>query len=271
VTDWYERLLEAFFEFREAHSYRCRYHAGDHYQDRIVVIEDPAPRSIWLLHNNRIASLQRLPGDVLELKLSTAGYPTVTTVSRLNGILRYLRDRLGVEHDVEFWLKYNRGIGYGMHPLHAYVTVDGRKYVVNKIRLRVDLESRRLTVYVDESREVIYVTDVPGLERYRRIYKEIWRILNEAYELLMELYEKEGVVDRWTHSLCLTLYNRVWNKMYDLEMDALVTGAYDERTLYGVYVRRLDDLMERLLEIRNEAADVLSRIREALSYATLLS
>lgn len=272
MTDWYENLLRAFFEFREAHSYWCRYHDGAHYQDRVTVIEGSTPRSVWLLHGNEIASLWRLPSNGLELVLRTAGYPTLTTIARLNGILRYLRDVMGVEHDVRFWLKYNHGIGRGVRPLHAYVTVNGRKYLVSEVVMRVDPESRRLSVYVDESSEVVYVMEEPSLQKYRRIYKEIRRILNEAYGLLNELYEQRDRVDRWTYNLCFDLYDRVRNKMYDLEDNALVTGyAYDEKTLYGVYVRRLDGLMERLLEIRSEALDMLSRIREALAYAALLS
>jgi hypothetical protein len=268
MADWFENLLRAFFEFRKERSYRCRYHDGRHYQDEIIV--DSGSYSAWLLHGNRIASLWRLP-KYLRLELRTAGYPTLTTLSRLNGILWYLRDTLGVRHSVKFRLKYNKGLGRGMHPLHTYVVVDGRKYVVDRVELIIDpkLTRRRLIgVNVDISKEVVYVMDDPGLLKYRRIYKEIWRILNEAYELLNELYERKA--DEWSYNF--GLYNRVVNSFYDLEMDALVTGyAYKEKTLYGVYVRRLDGLMQRLVELRSEALNVLSKIRETLAYAELLS
>jgi hypothetical protein len=178
---------------------------------------------------------------------------------------------MGVEHNIRFWLKYNKGLGRGMHPLHAYVTIDGGKYVVGRVELIIDPTRKKLVgVNVDVSKEVVYVMDDPGLLKYRRIYKEIWRILNEAYELLNELYERKA--DEWSYNLCFGLYNRVVNSFYDLEMDALVTGyAYKERTLYGVYVRRLDGLMQRLVELRSEALNVLSKIRETLAYAELLS
>jgi hypothetical protein len=278
MADWFRRLLESFFEFREDRSYRCRYHNGRHYQDEIIV-DSEVSYSAWLLHGNNIASLWKLP-KYLRLELRTAGYPTLTTISRLNGILWYLRDVMGIKHSVEFRLKYNKGLGRGMYPLHAYVLINGRKFVVDRVVLSINPIRGKLTsVEVDMSREVVYVMDDPRLLKYRRIYKEIRRILNEAYELLNELYEQRDRVDRWTCNLCFDLYNRVRNKMYDLEDDALVTGyAYDEKTLYGVYVRKrsltplnLDELMRRLLELKRDAESMLSKIRETLAYAELLS
>jgi len=91
-----EGLLDAFFSFKEARNWRCKYppHGGRHWQDEIVVVEDPvreAKRAAWLLHGERIASLEERGEGKLLLSLTDAGYPTLTTVSRLNAIASALR------------------------------------------------------------------------------------------------------------------------------------------------------------------------------------
>ena len=78
---YYEDVVIAFRNFREAHNRLCSTHGYTHYRDRTVIVGDCI---VYKYHNNIIA--EYCPNKKL-LKITNAGYVTPTTQARLNAIL----------------------------------------------------------------------------------------------------------------------------------------------------------------------------------------
>ena len=182
---WMDRLLEAFFSFRPARNWRCRFpeHGGSHYQD--VVATGGGAEAEWLLHGHAIARLLRLEGGRLLLELRDAGYPTLTTVSRLNAILWKLRE-LYPAPEMEFRLKYTGLFG---HPDHTFFLVDGKAYNLNLlpdkvVRILVD---GRAAPLLPTGAEYLYFMRHPELEGLRRLYRAASRLLDECEGRLAEV------------------------------------------------------------------------------------
>jgi len=183
--DWMEKLLDSFFSFKPAWNWRCRFpeHRGSHYQD--MVATDGGTEAEWLLHGNAIARLLRLEGGRLLLELRDAGYPTVTTVSRLNAILWRLRELYG-SPEMEFRLKYTGLFG---RPDHTFFLVDGRAYKLNlfpekTVRILVD---GRAVPLLPTGAEYLYFMLHPELEELRRLYRAASRLLDLVEERLGEV------------------------------------------------------------------------------------
>jgi hypothetical protein len=183
--DWMEKLLDSFFSFKPARNWRCRFpeHRGSHYQD--MVATDGGTEAEWLLHGNAIARLLKLDGGLL-LELRDAGYPTLTTVSRLNSILWKLRELYPDSPKMEFMLKYTGLFG---HPDHTYFLVDGRAYKLNlfpeeTVRILVD---GRAVPLLPIGAEYLYFMQHPELEGLRRLYRAASRLLDGSRERLEEV------------------------------------------------------------------------------------
>jgi hypothetical protein len=185
---WMDRLLEAFFSFRYARNWRCRFpeHGGSHYQD--VVATGGGTEAEWLLHGHAIARLSRLEGGRLLLELRDAGYPTLTTVSRLNAILWKLRE-LYPAPEMEFRLKYTGLFG---HPDHTFFLVDGKAYNLNllpdkAVRILIDPREGRAVPLLPAGAEYLYFMWHPELEPLRRLYRDASRLLDGSWERLEEV------------------------------------------------------------------------------------
>ena len=183
--DWMEKLLDSFFSFRHARNWRCRFpeHRGSHYQD--MVAADGATAE-WLLHGHAIARLLKLEGGRLLLELRDAGYPTLTTASRLNAILRKLLELYPDSPKMEFRLKYTGLFG---RPDHTFLLVDGRAYKLKlfpeeTVRILVD---GRAVPLLPAGAEYLYFMQHPRLEGLRRLYRAASRLLDGSRERLEEV------------------------------------------------------------------------------------
>ncbi|MEM3944571.1 MAG: hypothetical protein QXJ59_10850 [Thermofilaceae archaeon] len=104
VSEMMDRLTRAFFECSAAHSSICTYpEHGRHYRDEVRDCS-------WFLHGHLIARYA-----APRLWISHAGYPTLTTFSRLRAILNEWKKRVGVEGKVHIdvarflgkkWMEY---------------------------------------------------------------------------------------------------------------------------------------------------------------------
>jgi hypothetical protein len=182
---WMERLLNAFFSFRYARNWRCRFpeHYGAHYQDEVAA--DGATAE-WRLHGHVVARLSKLDGGRLLLELSDAGYPTITTLSRLNAILWKLRVLYPGSPRMMFKLKHTSFLG---PPDHTVFLVDGRAY---NLRL---LPEKTVRILIDggavpllpTGAEYLYFMMHPELEGLRRLHRAVKELLLESRERLSEV------------------------------------------------------------------------------------
>lgn len=96
-----ERLTRAFFECRSAHSSICRYpEHGHHYRDEVR-------DCMWFFHGHLIAHYA-----APRLWISHAGYPTVSTFSRLRVVLDEWKKRVGIPDQVILDIKRFLGRKY---------------------------------------------------------------------------------------------------------------------------------------------------------------
>jgi len=182
--DWMEKLLDSFFSFRSARNWCCRFpgHNGAHYQDEVA----PDSSAVeWRLHGHVIARLSRLEGGRLLLELRDAGYPTLTTVSRLNAILWKLGE-LWSSPKMEFRLKYAR---FGGDPDHTMLLVGGKAYNLNlfpgkTVRILIDPREGRAAPELPPSAEYLYFMLHPELEPLRRLYRGVNKLINVVDELM---------------------------------------------------------------------------------------
>lgn len=94
-----ERLIKAFFEHRTARGKLCNYpDHGYHYRDFVE-------GGRWYYHDHLIASLQVLPGSAPQLWISHAGYPTVSTFSRLRSVIYAWLERVNLTQTVSVDLR----------------------------------------------------------------------------------------------------------------------------------------------------------------------
>ena len=182
-----DRLLNSFFSFRPARNWRCRFpeHYGSHYQDAVAT--DGGTEAEWQLHGHTIARLLKLDGGRLLLELRDAGYPTVTTLSRLNAILWRLRELYPDSPRMEFRLKYTQLVGG--YPDHMFLMVDGRAYNLNLLpekTVRILVDGRAVPLLPTRA-EYLYFMQHPRLEWLRRLYRGAKEALGEAWRRLGEV------------------------------------------------------------------------------------
>ena len=257
MADWFERLFKCFIEFRECYNWVCRYHNGVHYQDEIVV---EGVRALWKLHGGVIAVLEKPQfGSMYILSLMDAGYPTLTTISRLNGILWYF-ERMGIENGVRFKLKYSKGFGVGCYPTHTYVTVNGRAFRVSLVKIAIDMESKKTSIFLDENSEVTYVRDDKKLEKIRRAYRQIDRLIDTTRDTINNLYQR----DRYKaeeYEVRLAEISKA--------IDKAKSGIVEEGgVMYGVYVKKMEDAL-KLIDLAKELRKLYREAKEALAYTML--
>jgi len=191
---WMDRLLDSFFSFRPARNWRCRFpeHYGAHYQD--MVATDGGTEAEWLLHGNAIARLLKLEGGRLLLELRDAGFPTITTVSRLNAILSKALELYPDSPKMEFRLKYT---SLGGHPDHTVLLADGRAYNTEllpgeTVRICIDPDGRAVPE-LPPSAEYLYFMWHPELEGIRKLYRAVEKLLDKSERRLREV---EDFLDR---------------------------------------------------------------------------
>jgi hypothetical protein len=261
MADWFERLFKAFIEFRPARNWKCRFHNGRHYQDAIITGVDGVK---WYLHDKLIAKLKAIEYPIYELYLTDAGYSTVTTISRLNGIIWLFKSRLGIDLGIEFRLKYNGGFGRG-YPIYTYIMrSDGTEYKIPYVTVRFNALTREvLATSLPRDYEIMHFMnhrDNKKLMHVRRVYyrlvrvkRELWRI---AYKLRYDYYDHDNPV--------LSEIDNYSGKVYDFENHFGLP--------YGVYSRIDLELVENVLRnLIKEGEAVLLKARETLAEAMLLN
>jgi hypothetical protein len=261
MVDWFERLFKCFIEFRNCHNWVCRYHNGVHYQDKIVVeSDDEGVRALWKLHGHVIAVLEKPQlGSTYILSLMDAGYPTLVTVSRLNGILWYL-EKMGIEHRIRFNLKYNKGVGAGCYPIHTYVTVNGKAFRVSFIKIAIDMDSKKTSVFLDENSEVVYVRDDKSLEKIRRAYRQINKLIDDTKDVINNLRQRDGYK-------AVELEARLY--AISKAIDTAKSGIVEEgRVMYGVYVKRMEEAW-KLIDLAKELRNLYREAKQALAYTMI--
>lgn len=98
-----ERLLRAFFAQRTARGKLCNY--PDHCYHHRDLVEGGR----WYYHGHLIASLQVVPGSAPQLWISHAGYPTVSTFSRLRSIIYAWLESVNLARTVSVDLRSYQG------------------------------------------------------------------------------------------------------------------------------------------------------------------
>ena len=266
---WMDRLVNSFFSFKPARNWRCRFpeHRGSHYQD--MVATDGCAEAEWLLHGNVIARLSKLDGGLL-LELRDAGYPTVTTVSRLNSILWKLCE-LYPAPEMEFRLKYT---SLGGHPDHTYFLVDGKAYNAEllpeeTVRIRIDPDGRAVPL-LPPSAEYLYYMWHPELDRLRRLHRAVEKLLDESEWRLKEVesfLDSTGGLEEM-RSKYWELRKR-WEgareRLWELEKQSSLTS-------FGVMAGvDLGELMLELKKLRAELREVNNAAIHPQSIARLLA
>jgi hypothetical protein len=260
MADWFERLFKAFIEFRPAHNWKCKYHDGRHYQDAIITGVDGVK---WYLHDKLIAKLKVIEFPVYELYLTDAGYSTITTISRLNGIIQLFK-RLGVDFGVEFRLKYNGGFGRG-YPIYTYIMhSSGREYKTPSVTIRFNALTREvlsMSLYRDyEIMHFMNHRDNKKLMHVRRVYYKLVNVKRELWRIEQKLrYDYYGY-----DSPVLSEIEDYNGKVYDFERRFGLP--------YGVYSRIDLEFVETVLRnLIKEGEAILSKARETLAEVMLMN
>jgi hypothetical protein len=186
MTDIWDRLLNAFFEFRNAKGHYA--YVYGRYRDRVVSTDSP-PKSAWLLHNHIVAELKMTENGLYVLKLSNAGYDTLTTISRLNLIVReaYERYMYGARDAPWFRLKYR---SFNSSPIATYVEYQGKTFLLTGREVKITFFPRQIRADVDiYGREILFFKDAHEpdvdrkLRRIRRLYWETKALLKKISDV----------------------------------------------------------------------------------------
>jgi hypothetical protein len=234
----------------------------EHWQDETLTIYDEHPISLWKLHGHIIAELHKPTyGNVYMLVLRDAGFPTPTTVSRLNGILYHLK-KMGIEHNVEFGLKYTKDRdSFRFYPVHSYMVIDGRKFRVDIVKMFIDFAERKLlSVFVDERKEVKYVIEDKSLEKIRRAYRQINKLVYAIRDVINSIYQRDWYKAREYE----TRLEEIGKKIDD----ATSTIVKEDGVMYGVYVKKMEDAL-KLMDLAKELRKLYREAKEALAYTML--
>jgi hypothetical protein len=239
-----DRVIESFFSFREGKSYRCKYHNGVHYVDRVVINKDLVAR--YMLHGHEIAVLNRYGGNFYWLVLSNCGYSTRITIDTLNAILGYLKDKLGVDHGVSFHLKYGR-LG---RPIATYIRFGENTYLTGRVGLffRPGV-ARPVVVVLDTSTKIYFFKDHPELRSLYRLYRRFVKLYDEVLELYNKYKDYKGGVDPDTYKAVKDMFKKMYGEDVDDAYDDFVRVSltYNIATYkwgfeyYGVFARYIDD------------------------------
>jgi hypothetical protein len=265
---WLDRLAHSFFNFVEDHSYWCHYPlCPRHYQDNIRV---DTYRAYWYLHGNLIAKLTNLwPREGYELYLTDAGWPTLTTMSRISAILSKLEDILGRELDVGMWLKFTPPPR--VQPMYTYVYVGGRTYKTGEMTIRFKPEEGTYDVEVDWSEEFWMFRDHRELSYIASLYRRARRLSLTADDLMEELeraVERLDLPMELRHDVNSTIL-RLNELSEGLKRFGRASGLRD----HGLYVRffKPEDVKEKLKEYIRELEGEIDRAKGILATLRLIS
>jgi hypothetical protein len=186
MGDVWDRLVNAFFGFRNAKGYYASEYGR--YRDRVE--SENSSRSVWLLHDHRIAELRRTDNGLYVLRLTNAGYDTVTTISRLNLIVSeaYKRYVTNTQNAPLFRLKYHH---LGSEPIATYVVSSRKTYLLTGREVKIVFfpEQKRADVDI-YGREILFFKDTHGSDIDKKL-----RILRRLRWEINSLLEKIAYID----------------------------------------------------------------------------
>jgi hypothetical protein len=262
MADWFKRLFNAFIEFRPARNWKCRYHYGKHYQDEIRTKYESGKRvSEWYLHDNLIARLEPIEYPVFNLYLTTAGYSTPTTLSRLNDIIWLFKLKLNIDLGITFRLKYDGAVGKG-YPDHTYIEYHPRntEYKTSRVNLQFNALTREvLAVDLPRDCEIRYFMNHKKLSSVRRIYYKLEKIDGALFDVVYKLRNLDC-----DNSELLSKIDEFRRKVYSfVELFGLP---------YGIYAKFSVDAVKNVLkELIKEGEAILPKAREVLAETVLLN
>jgi hypothetical protein len=225
MRDVWSRLINVFFEFRDAKGYYTREYG--HYRDRVASSNDP-PRSIWYLHENKIAVLEKTENGLYVLKLTNAGYDTLTTISRLNLIVHEAYKRFIHDDDDTplFRLKYHH---LGSTPITTYVEYQGKTYLLTGREVKIIFfpEQKRADVDI-YGREILFFKDrhEPEIDRKLRIVKRLHWEINSLLEKIKDVSDEIGNLAERKFGDILGLLNSMGLEYYGMFEDCMKEPDY---------------------------------------------
>jgi len=232
-VSYWSKLCEAFKRGGHARSFKCKYHDGRHYQDEVITDKST---TMWLLHGHPIAILTRYD-DHIELELSTLGYNTVTTISRLNFILNCMKI-----DNVEFRLKYDRIPGYAVY---SYVVYNGKTYRTNTIKIVVNGEN--VDVIVDEKKEIEFIMHNKKLEYLRKLYNTFSKKTAEIDELLKKIENYDSEYENIIADAKMLIEESGSMEKYGLPWGLYKTYSYEDvKEHIKMLIERADEIIENL-------------------------
>jgi hypothetical protein len=248
MTDVWDRLINAFFEFKDAKGYYA--YGYGHYRDRVTSSNNPL-RSVWYLHGNKIAVLEKTDNGLYILKLTNAGHDAPTTISRLNLIVNEAYKRfMSNTNDVPlFRLKYHY---LGSEPIATYVEHQGKTYLLTGNEVKITLFPVQNRAEVDiYGREILFFKDVHGpevdrkLQRIRRLHWEI----NSLQEKIAHVDEEAGKLVKLEFMDTLELLEGAGLKYHGLFVE------YIKEPEYSLIVATLKNIRDAMKLVYNGDAD----------------
>jgi hypothetical protein len=260
MADWFERLFKAFISFRPARNWKCRYHNGIHYQDEISVTQEGDKRvSEWYLHGHLIASLKPINYPVYELHLTDAGYPTPTTLSRLNGIL-WLFKLIDIDLGVWFRLKYNSMPGY---PEYTYIEYNELDYLTNSVNILFNVSEKRVIRVDIHGKAIMHFMKNPRLSFIRKLYYKLARLKSQLEDILDYMADSAKNIEPTQEMIDLA------NRIYGFK-DVYYKAIEELGLPYGVYATHVEDAKDTLKGLIREGEELLAKARVILAELTLL-
>jgi len=190
MGDVWDKLINAFFGFRDAKGYYASEYG--YYRDRVASSNDP-PRSVWYLHGNKIAVLEKTENGLYILRLTNAGYSTQTTISRLNLIVNeaYKRFIQDASDAPLFRLKYYR---LNLSPIATYVEYQGQTFLLTGKEVKIIFYPKWKKADVDiYGREILFFKDSHGTEIDRKL-RRVRRLRWEINTLLEKIIDTDGEI-----------------------------------------------------------------------------
>ena len=191
------------------------------------------------------------------------GFDTPTTISRLNAILLYLSDELGIKHNIRYRLKYSR---IPSQPIATYIVIDDKTYMVGDITLVYD-DSELIAVDIDITKEIKYFKDHNDLNYIRKLYYESKKYEFKIDELLRKFKIDELPDDfRKRYGRLQAKYNELSKKFSNIKY-----GYGFE--CYGIYANidksYLKELLKQLVNDLTQCYDELKKLYTEVSILTL--
>ena len=215
----------------------------------------------WLLGSSAIATVRRsLSGRVLIVQLEDPG-DNPKVARRLNAVLHYLRNALGIEHGVSYRIVnvlFSDCLDY-----LVYVRVGDRKFRGGRLTVVADLEARRAEVFINEEEEIVFFYGNPEYEELGRWVREAlktWETEREKLSALVARLRGTRVPPEYELRLreLLRKYDTLDTKCWRATLGLLRHGdwVYGVKAKYLGKIRKFPKWVAELMELRRELEEI---------------